>query len=213
MKDMTTIGIIEDDTTIREGLRTFLNRQSGFSCTVLVDSIEEFLNLDTEERRVDILLLDIGLPGMSGLDGLRLLKQHLPDTKIIMSTGNEESTYIFRSFNAGANGYLLKNNLFFEVKTAIDSVREGNGYLSPIVTRKVLDFFNAPKHEEIEITSRERQIVQCLVDGLSYKLIADKLDISLDTVRFHLKNLYKKLRVNSKSEVVSKALKTNLINS
>ena len=206
---MTTIGIIEDDTTIREGLRTFLNRQPGFICKGITGSVEQFLNLNDEERCVNVLLLDIGLPGMSGLDALRILKQHLPATKIIMSTGSEESTFIFRSFNAGANGYLLKNNLFFEVKMAIDSVSEGNGYLSPIVTRKVLDFFNAPKHEEIEITSREKQIVQCLVDG--YKLIADKLDISLDTVRFHLKNLYKKLRVNSKSEVVSKALKNNLI--
>src|SRR5690606_40328203 len=108
---MTTIGIIEDDTTIREGLRTFLNRQPGFSCTVLTDSIEHFLAMEETARNIDILLLDIGLPGMSGLDGLRVLKQNLPDTKIIMSTGNEESTYIFRSFNAGANGYLLKNNL------------------------------------------------------------------------------------------------------
>src|SRR5205085_2300319 len=135
----------------------------------------------------------------------------LPETKIIMSTGSEDSPYIFRSFNAGANGYLLKNNLFFEVKSAIDSVAEGNAYLSPIITRKVVTFFNSPETEEIEITAREKQLVQCLVDGLSYKLIADKLDISIDTVRFHLKNLYKKLRVNSKSEVVSKALKTNLI--
>ena len=208
---MTTIGIIEDDAVIREGLRTLLNRQDGFNCQVVADSIESFLELPEAERNVMTLLLDIGLPGMSGIDGLRQLKQSLPQTHVIMITGYDESTYIFRSFTAGASGYLLKTTMFTEVKKAIESVIEGNAYLSPLITRKVLNFFNAPSHEEIEITSRERQIVQCLVDGLSYKLIADRLDISIDTVRYHLKNLYKKLRVNSKSEVVSKALRTNLV--
>lgn len=211
---MTTIGIIEDDATIREGLCLFLNKQEDLRCVLVADSVEKFLEAESKESKdleIQILLLDIGLPGMSGLDGLRMLKQRLPNTKIIMSTGNEESTYIFRAFNLGANGYLLKDKLFFEVRTAIDSVREGNAFLSPIVTRKVLSFFNTPVQEEIEITARERQLVQCLVDGLSYKLIADRLDISIDTVRYHLKNLYKKLRVNSKSEVVSKALQTKIL--
>ena len=208
---MTTIGIIEDDATIREGLCLFLNKQEDLSCVLVADSVEKFLEGVSKDQEIQILLLDIGLPGMSGLDGLRMLKQRLPDTKIIMSTGNEESTYIFRAFNLGANGYLLKDKLFFEVRTAIDSVKEGNAFLSPIVTRKVLSFFNTPAQEEIEITARERQLVQCLVDGLSYKLIADRLDISIDTVRYHLKNLYKKLRVNSKSEVVSKALQTKIL--
>lgn len=208
---MTTIGIIEDDGTIREGLRTFLNRQPDITCGLVSESIEHFLDNLEAEAQVQLLLLDIGLPGISGLDGLRMLKQRLPQTRIIISTGNDESAYIFRAFNLGANGYLLKNNLFFEVTSAIKSVMEGNAFLSPIVTRKVLDFFNTPEQEEIEITARERQLVQCLVDGLSYKLIADRLDISIDTVRYHLKNLYKKLRVNSKSEVVSKALQTKLV--
>jgi len=208
---MTTIGIIEDDGTIREGLRTFLNRQPDMQCTAVTDSVEQFLAELDPDSPVELLLLDIGLPGISGLDGLRPLKQRLPNTKIIISTGSDESAYIFRAFNLGANGYLLKNNLFFEVSSAIKSVMEGNAFLSPIVTRKVLDFFNTPVQEEIDITARERQLVQCLVDGLSYKLIADRLDISIDTVRYHLKNLYKKLRVNSKSEVVSKALQTKLV--
>ena len=208
---MTTIGIIEDDATIREGLCLFLNKQEDLSCVLVADSVEKFLEGVSKDQEIQILLLDIGLPGMSGLDGLRMLKQRLPDTKIIMSTGNEESTYIFRAFNLGANGYLLKDKLFFEVRTAIDSVKEGNAFLSPIVTRKVLSFFNTPAQEKIEITAREHQLVQCLVDGLSYKLIADRLDISIDTVRYHLKNLYKKLRVNSKSEVVSKALQTKIL--
>ena len=210
---MTTIGIIEDDTTIREGLCTFLNKQEDLSCVLVADSVEKFLDNVSQDHEVQIVLLDIGLPGMSGLDGLRMIKQRLPFAKIIMSTGNEESTYIFRAFNLGANGYLLKDKLFFEVRTAINSVREGNAFLSPIVTRKVLSFFNNPAQdqEEIDITARERQLVQCLVDGLSYKLIADRLDISIDTVRYHLKNLYKKLRVNSKSEVVSKALQTKIL--
>ena len=210
---MTTIGIIEDDATIREGLCTFLSKQPDLNCVIVADSIEQFLERAESSPNVQILLLDIGLPGMSGLDGLRMLKQRLPETKIIMSTGNDESAYIFRAFNLGANGYLLKDKLFFEVRTALNSVIEGNAFLSPIVTRKVLDFFNTPVQEEIEITARERQLVQCLVDGLSYKLIADRLDISIDTVRYHLKNLYKKLRVNSKSEVVSKALQTNILQS
>jgi len=208
---MTTIGIIEDDATIREGLCLFLNKQEDLRCVLVADSVEKFLEGANKDQEIQILLLDIGLPGMSGLDGLRMIKQRLPNTKIIMSTGNEESTYIFRAFNLGANGYLLKDKLFFEVRTAIDSVKEGNAFLSPIVTRKVLSFFNTPAQEEIEITARERQLVQCLVDGLSYKLIADRLDISIDTVRYHLKNLYKKLRVNSKSEVVSKALQTKIL--
>jgi DNA-binding NarL/FixJ family response regulator len=208
---MTTIGIIEDDATIREGLCLFLNKQEDLRCVLVADSVEKFLEGVKQDQDIQIVLLDIGLPGMSGLDGLRMIKQRLPNTKIIMSTGNEESTYIFRAFNLGANGYLLKDKLFFEVRTAINSVIEGNAFLSPIVTRKVLSFFNTPVQEEIEITARERQLVQCLVDGLSYKLIADRLDISIDTVRYHLKNLYKKLRVNSKSEVVSKALQTKIL--
>ncbi len=210
---MTTIGIIEDDATIREGLRTFLNKQPDLSCEIVADSLEQFLEAIDNGQDVEIVLLDIGLPGVSGLDGLRLLKKRLPNARIIMSTGNEESSFIFRAFNLGANGYLLKNKLFLEVKTAINSVQEGNAFLSPIVTRKVIESFNASAQEEIDITARERQLVQCLVDGLSYKLIADRLDISIDTVRYHLKNLYKKMHVNSKSEVVSKALQTKILQS
>ena len=110
---MTTIGIIEDDATIREGLCTFLSKQPDLNCVIVADSIEQCLERAESSPNVQILLLDIGLPGMSGLDGLRMLKQRLPETKIIMSTGNDESAYIFRAFNLGANGYLLKDKLFF----------------------------------------------------------------------------------------------------
>ncbi len=210
---MITVAIVEDDQQIREGIAKYLSRQSDVLCELAVESVEDFLARVKEEEFPDVMLMDIGLPGMSGIDGMRLIKEKNPDVDIIMLTVFNDWQKIFDSLCAGASGYLLKNTPLVEIKKAIESVRSGGAAMSPEIGRKVLEHFNpatsAKNHVKIEspLTPKEKEIVIGLVDGLSYKMIADRMDISIDTIRFHIKNIYKKLHVNSKAEVISKSLR------
>ena len=169
----------------------------------------------------DVILSDIGLPGMSGIDGMRLIKEEHPETDIIMLTVYNDWQKIFNSLRAGASGYLLKNTPLTEIKKAIETVRNGGSVMSPEIARKVMEHFSVGVHTdssplgvqaerekpESVLTPKEKEIVIGLTDGLSYKLLADRMNISIDTIRFHIKNIYKKLHVNSKAEVISKSLR------
>jgi DNA-binding NarL/FixJ family response regulator len=158
----------------------------------------------------DVILMDIGLPGMSGISGMRLIKDGHPDADIIMLTVYNDWQKIFDSLCAGASGYLLKNTPLAEIKKAIESVHCGGAAMSPEIARKVMEYFS-PKHEpskpESFLTPKEKEIVIGLVDGLSYKMIANRMSLSIDTIRFHIKNIYRKLQVNSKAEIISKSLR------
>ncbi|HSD63195.1 MAG TPA: response regulator transcription factor, partial [Ignavibacteriaceae bacterium] len=156
-----------------------------------------------------VALVDIGLPGISGINGIKILRKEYPDINIIMLTVYNDPARIFNSLCAGASGYLLKNTPLEEIKKSIEILDSGGSPMSPEIARKVIDYFNTGKSEgyKSDLTKKENEIVNALVDGLSYKLIADRMEISIDTVRFHIRNIYRKLHVNSKSEVISKSLK------
>lgn len=200
--------IIEDIKEIRDGLAGFLDSQNGMICKTAVESVENFLDSCPLEYTPDILLLDIGLPGISGLAGIKLIKEKYPDINIIILTVYEDNAKIFQALCEGATGYLIKNTPFPKIKDAVEEVYRGGAPMSPLIARKVIERFNPPKNkpQKTTLTETERKIVAGLVDGLSYKMIASANKVSIETVRFHIKNIYKKLHVNCKAEVISKSL-------
>lgn len=209
---MAQVGIIEDNKKIRQLMQRYLDIQEDMSCLVATESVEEMLDYLMTYPHPNVLLMDIQLPGMSGIEGMKIIQQKYPDIEIIMLTVYHDSHKIFDSLKAGASGYLLKHTSLPEIKDAIDLLMQGGAPMSPQIARKVITHFNdrGQKQQESNLTNREQDIVNGLVDGLSYKLIADRLDISIDTVRAHIRNIYKKLHVNSKAEVIAKSLRGEL---
>ncbi len=204
------IGIVEDNKKIRDLIQRYLDMQDDMECPVAVDSVEEMLDYLEKHSRPQIILMDIQLPGMSGIKGMEVIKGKYPDVEIIMLTVYHDSHKIFDSLVAGASGYLLKHTSLPEIKESIVDLLNGGAPMSPQIARKVISHFKKPtpkKDENSTLTSREQDIVNGLVDGLSYKMIADRFDISIDTVRAHIRNIYKKLHVNSKAEVIAKSLR------
>ena len=202
------LAIIEDIDDIRENLQDYFEQQPDMDCILVSNSVEAFFNTVDSTHRPDLVLTDIGLPGMNGIDGMKRIKAQWPDTDIIMLTVFKDNDKIFKSICAGATGYLLKDTPLPEIKKAIIEINKGGSYMTPSIARRVMEYFSPVKKEYDEpLTQKEKQIIMALTEGLSYKLIGDKLLITIDTVRFHIKNIYRKLQVNSKTEVISKALK------
>ena len=207
---MTIVGIVEDNKKIRDLIQRYLDMQNEMECPVAVDSVEEILDYLEKHQKPQVILMDIQLPGMSGIKGMEIIKSKYPEIEIIMLTVYHDSHKIFDSLKAGASGYLLKHTSLPEIKESIENLMKGGAPMSPQIARKVISHFNeeAPKkNEDSMLTNREQDIVNGLVDGLSYKMIADRFDISIDTVRAHIRNIYKKLHVNSKAEVIAKSLR------
>ena len=206
---MTNIAIIEDEEEIKDLLNLYLNHLEDYSCKWTAGSVEEFLMYEFTDCKPDVILCDIGLPGISGTKGISLIKEKLPSSAIIMLTSFDDSDIVFEALCAGAAGYLLKKNTPIEkIKDSLDVLKKGGAPMSPEIALKVISFFHqGNKKIKSPLSLREKEIVQGLVDGLSYKMIGEKLEIALDTVRQHIKNIYKKLNVNSKGEVISKSLK------
>lgn len=212
---MITVAIVEDNPDIREGLKKFLRSREAFICSIVAGSAEAFFEQLDPEHPPQVVLMDIGLPGMSGLDGIKLLKERAPETLIIMLSVFDDAERIFQALCNGATGYLLKGTPLPQIQDSILSVVDGGSPMSPQIARKVVEFFNrrqdlkttVAKPGESQLSTREKEVVEGLVDGLSYKMIADRMDISIDTVRGYIKRIYGKLQVNSKIEVVSKSLR------
>lgn len=207
---MKKIAIVEDDREIGNLLQQYLSNEKEFSEVKWYGSVESFLNRQYRNFP-DIVLMDIELPGMSGIDGIRLLKEDHPATDFIVLTVYNDTDKIFQSLCAGASGYLVKNTPLDKIRESLLITLEGGSPLTPQIARRVVEYFKDPSQgkndQKSPLSSREKEIVIGLVDGLSYKLIADRMSISIDTVRYHIKNIYKKLRVNSKAEVISKSVK------
>lgn len=206
----SVVGIVEDNKKIRDLIQRYLDMQEELKCPVAVDTVEEMLEYLEEHEKPRVILMDIQLPGMSGIKGISLIKEKYPEIDIIMLTVYHDSHKIFNALRAGASGYLLKHTSLPEIRDSILKLIEGGAPMSPQIARKVINHFqeNAPKKDpDSDLTPREHDIVNGLVDGLSYKMIADRYDISIDTVRAHIRNIYKKLHVNSKAEVIAKSLK------
>ena len=206
---MIFVGIVEDDDQIRKSIQDFLNRQNGFQCNWSFNSIESLLPNLKAEVLPQVLIMDLGLPGMSGIDGMKIIKERYPQIDLVVFSVYNDPQKIFDSLCAGATGYLLKNTPLEEIKSGIELLVSGGSPMSPQIARKVVEFFASRGKREITspLSAKEKEIVLGLVDGLSYKLIADRLTISIETVRFHIKSIYRKLHVHGKAEVISKSLR------
>jgi DNA-binding NarL/FixJ family response regulator len=200
------LGIIEDERMVMDSLIMLFGEQQDISLHSTAPSIEAFLDQDSIQD-VDILLLDIQLPGMSGLEGIRPLKELIPNLEIIILTTYEDEEIIFKALYAGAVSYISKRTSIQNVLDAVRTVHRGGSYMSPFIARKVIEYFAPSKKEEETLTPRQKQIVQAVVDGDSYKMIADKLLISTNTVADHIRTIYKKLHIHSKSELISKSFR------
>jgi len=211
---MIKVTIVEDKPTIREGLGLMIKATDGMTCVSSYQSCEDLLE-QLEDDDPDVLLMDIGLPGMSGIEGVKKVKQILPECNIIMLTVYEENEKIFDALCAGASGYLVKTTSPTELIEAIKDAHSGGSPMSSHIARKVVNFFQKNPIKvlptEYNLSKRETEILQSLSKGNSYKLIADELFISIDTVRFHIRNIYRKLQVNSQTEALSKAFRDGLI--
>lgn len=206
---MIKYGIVEDNSEVRDYIVEWLDSGDKYRCIVECESVEEVLNELNETDIPDFILMDINLPGASGISGVKLIKDRFPDINIVMLTNYNDSARIFDSLKAGASGYLLKNISFEDLHREINLLLQGGAPMSPSVARKVLEFFRPEKKTTAEsvLSGREKQVVECLVEGLSYKMIADRLNISDGTIYSHIKNIYRKLHVNSKGEVITKSLR------
>jgi DNA-binding NarL/FixJ family response regulator len=204
---MITLALIEDDEVVRTSLAAFFSRQEGVDCSIVAVSVEDFLVKSDIAPKPDIILSDIGLPGITGIEAIPLIKKKFPDTSIIILSVYADSDRVFKALCAGAVGYLQKDTPVEEILECINIISKGGSAMSPAIARKVVDYF-APKRTYNEpLTAKEQQVIAAMVDGLSYKMIASRLGITLETVRQHIKNIYRKLHVNSKSEVIIKSLK------
>lgn len=207
--EIINLCIIEDDPLIRESLEKYFGINKAIQINLIAGSVEDFLEKanNSLSLAIDLVLLDIGLPGMSGLEGIRHIKQKLPEADIVMLTTFEEDENIFKALCAGACSYISKRTSLMKIQEALFVVHRGGSYMSPSIARKIAKhFMPKERRKEDALTPRQKQIVDGLVDGLSYKLIANKLSISIDTVRDHIKRIYRTLEVNSKAEVIRKSL-------
>lgn len=209
------LAIIEDDKNIKSSLENYMSEMDEITISISEESVEDFLKrLEVSNLpKVDVLLLDIGLPGMTGLEGIKFIKQKLPNVNIIMLTTFEEEDKIFKALCAGAVSYLTKRTSLSKIFEAITIINKGGSFMSPTIARKVINHF-APKPKSLEspFTPRQKQIIEGILDGLSYKMIADKYLISIDTVRDHIKKIYRLLEINSKGELIKRVTDDGLIN-
>ncbi len=210
----TSLVIVEDHPDLRQGLELVLRELPEMAVRGVFADCETMLEtFRGEDHMADVVLMDIGLPGISGIEGVERVKSLWPACEVLMLTVFEDDDNVFRAVCAGASGYLLKKSSPAEIVQAIRHVREGGVPMTPLIARKVMRMFRDfnPRREENILTKREREVLAALVDGLDYKRIAERLFISLDTVRNHLRHIYAKLQVHSKSEAVAQALKRRLI--
>jgi len=205
---MTSVGIVEDDAVLRQTLSRIIGDTRGFRCVAACATGEEAL-IELPVHQPAVVLMDLNLPQMSGIDCIRRLKELLPATPIIVLTVYEDSEHIFRALKAGANGYLLKRSEPEEVLTAIKDAREGGAPMSSQIARRVVLSFHEPaqSNADVALTDRENEILSFLSQGFANKEIADKMNISVPTVRTHLRHIYEKLHVRSRTEAVVKYLK------
>ncbi|HMK39555.1 MAG TPA: response regulator transcription factor [Bacteroidota bacterium] len=207
------VAVVEDNAELREGLARLIDGGSSTACAGVYGRCDELLAV-LPVVRPDVVVMDIGLPGMSGIEGVSKIKSLAPETEIVMVTVYEDEENIFQAIRAGASGYLLKKTLPGGLLDAIAEIYAGGAPMTASIARKVLAAFqgNAPSPaSDSTLSLREREILSALVNGQSYKMIADSCFISIDTVRSHIKSIYGKLQVHSKAEAVAAALKNRLV--
>ena len=210
---MTSIVIFDDNPGRRESLRMLLESHKEFIVTGDFEDCSR-VKAQIEQLQPDVVLMDIQMPLVDGLEGVRIIKEYFPNIHVIMQTVFEDDEKIFDAMRYGASGYILKKTDPRQIIQAIEEVRNGGSPMTPSIATRVLHFFrqqHESKPETYGLSEREKEILQYLVNGLSYKMIADKLEISYNTVNSHIKKIYDKLQVHSVSEAVSKAIRSNII--
>jgi DNA-binding NarL/FixJ family response regulator len=214
MKKDIRVTIFEDNKSLRSGLYQLINGSEGFiSAGAFEDCLDILKNI--EDTEPDVVLMDIEMPGINGIEAVRMLREKYPDLKVLMQTIFEDNEKIFQSILAGASGYILKNTTPSRFLEYIKETFEGGAPMSPSVATKVLRIVaqqsSSQKKNSFNLSNREKEILSCLVKGMSYKLIADACFISIDTVRGHIRNIYEKLHVHSKGEAIATAIKGNIV--
>jgi DNA-binding NarL/FixJ family response regulator len=205
--------VIEDLREVREGLTALINGTQGFKCTGSYHSMEAAL-VRLRDDKPDVILTDIGLPGMSGIEGTAIMRKQFPDVPILALTVYDDDHHVFEALCAGATGYLLKNTAPARLLESIKEAAEGGSPMSPEVARRVVRLFREfrpPEHASYNLTAQETELLKLLIEGHHKKTAAREMGISTHTVSFHLKNIYSKLQVHSKTEAVSKALREHVI--
>jgi len=207
------VAIIEDDRRIRDGLATLINSTDGYRCALSFRSMEEALARPWSEAP-DVALVDIGLPGMSGIEGLKRLRERYPKVALLMLSVYEDDERIFQALCAGAGGYLLKKTPPEKLLECLGEVLRGGAPMSPEVARRVVSLFREirpPEKVDYDLTPHELRLLRLLVEGHNYQSAAVELGVSFSTINFHMQNIYGKLQVHSKSEAVAKALRQRLV--
>lgn len=213
--EVIKVAIIEDRREIREGLAMLIGGTPGYSCTGSFRSMEDALPRITAADLPDVVLCDIGLPGMSGIEGMRILKERFPNLLLLMLTVYDDDERIFDALCAGACGYLLKKTPPLRLLESLKEAVMGGSPMSPEVARRVIALFRdirPPERCDYELTPHETRLLKLLVEGHNYKTAAVELKVSVNTVSFHMRRIYEKLQVHSKSEAVAKALRDRLVN-
>ncbi len=208
------ITIFEDNETRRDGLKLLLDSSPGFECSGAFENCAHLMQ-DISMTKPDVILMDIEMPGINGIEAVKRIKEEHPTLPVMMQTVFDHDEKVFQSILAGATGYMLKKTPPVRLLEGIKEIYEGGAPMTPEIAMKVLQFF---KHQEAEkynsaylLTEKEKVILSALVEGMSYKMIAAKIDISYHTVNFHIRNIYQKLHVHSVSEAVAKAIKENIV--
>lgn len=208
------VAVVEDNRALRESIATLFMMNDSFKLVGCYSNANSIIK-DIETSKPDVVLMDIQMPGINGIEAVKLLKAKFFDLKIIIQTVFEDDDSIFNAICNGASGYILKRSTPQEYLQAITEAYNGGAPITGVIASKVLNMFKTSNQtkttENFNLSEREKEVLNYLVKGLSYKMIADKCSISYDTVRFHMKNIYSKLHVESMTEAVSVAIKNKIV--
>lgn len=208
MNQVIKVAIIEDSASLRNSLTNLLDNSGDVKCVLAVDNLRNIVS-DINRAKPDVVVMDIGLPDISGIEGVRTVKSNFPTVQVLMFTVFEDDENIFDAIRYGASGYILKKTPARQIVEAVKDLHSGGVPMSPSIARRVIQSFQTktpPADTMLSLTAREKEILFSLVDGLSYQKIADKYFISISTVRTHICNIYEKLHVNTKAQAVAKVL-------
>ncbi len=204
-KDISVV-LFEDNYLLRDSYYQLINGTPGFTCTGVFDNAADII-FKIKRSQPDVILMDIDMPGISGIEAVHIIKENFPEIHIIMQTVFDDDDKIFNAIQAGANGYILKKTPPAKILEAITEVYNGGAPMTPSIAAKTLQLFRSgvkpiPDKKEAQLTERQKEILEHIVSGMSYKMIAEKLFLSVDTVRYHVKNIYEILQVHSRFELM-----------
>ncbi len=203
-----SVALFEDNYLLRDGYYQLINGTTGFACVGAFDNADDLV-FKIKHSNPEVILMDIDMPGLNGIEAVQIIKEKFSSIHIIMQTVFEDEEKIFNAIQAGAEGYILKKTPPAKILEAISEVYNGGAPMTPSIAAKTLQLFRSnikslPSKREASLNERQKEILECIVSGMSYKMIAEKLFITIDTVRYHVKNIYEILQVHSRFELMPK---------